>query len=585
MTIRLLPIQLANQIAAGEVVERPASVIKELVENSIDAGATDIHIEIDRGGHRRMLIRDNGKGIPQEELSLALSRHATSKIANLTDLEAIYSLGFRGEALASISSVARLTLTSKPAQQETAYSAYCEGRDMQVQVTPAAHPDGTSVEVADLFYNTPARRKFLRTEKTEFTHIQEVVRRIALAYPHIRFYLEHNGKQVHVFPAVAKADTEQSRVSYDDVQRLTSIVGQAFVKDALYFEHNHQDFHLQGWLAPPQSCRYQPDIQYFFVNGRAMRDRLLNHAIRQAYTDLLAADRVPTYVLYLSLPAHEVDVNVHPAKHEVRFHQGRQVHDFILSSIQDALQQSGFQQQPLIEHQYTAPSYDKYQQTAPQLQTREPQAQTADTVAARYTAYKHKPALSKEALANWQALLAPQSQKETSERWQFLYTLDEQWGVVAQQEKLALVSLQALQASVVRQRIEQALPLGLTGQPLLVPTQIKRPQLRQQIQKYHAHLSTLGVLLKPLKADACAIVQVPEVLRHTSVAESLDILMTLLEAQEPQVELQERSDILQWLAEQAPQPSVGGAISALWEQLKPAWYPPMIDLNWQQAVL
>lgn len=329
MSIAILPARLANQIAAGEVVERPASVIKELIENSLDAGATSIHIDIDKGGIKKIKITDNGHGIVKDELTLALSRHATSKIKDLNDLEAINSLGFRGEALASISSVSRLTLTSKPSSQDTAWQAVAEGRDMTVNIKPAAHPKGTTIEVLDLFFNTPARRKFLRTEKTEFNHIDEVVKRIALAHFEVGFLLTHNGNTVRQY-RVAKTHAQCTK-------RIAMVCGAKFIEHAIEVDCPHDNMTLSGWLAKPSFSRSQNDLCYSYVNGRMMRDKLINHAIRQAYADLLPADSYPAFVLFLELEHSEVDVNVHPAKHEVRFHQSRYVHDFIYSVCHKAL--------------------------------------------------------------------------------------------------------------------------------------------------------------------------------------------------------------------------------------------------------
>ncbi|MGL5101287.1 MAG: DNA mismatch repair endonuclease MutL [Plesiomonas sp.] len=330
MAIQILPAQLANQIAAGEVVERPSSVVKELVENSLDAGATRIDIDIDKGGAQLIRIRDDGCGINKTDLALALARHATSKISSLDDLEAIVSLGFRGEALASISSVSRLLMTSRTADQPEAWQAYAEGRDMQVTVKPAAHPVGTTLEVRDLFYNTPARRKFLRTEKTEFTHIDEVVRRIALARFDVSFTLRHNGKMVRQYRAAATQEQKE--------RRLAGICGPAFLQHAVAVEWQHAELTISGWVCSAQGSRQQNDMAYSYVNGRMMRDKLINHAIRQAYQTLLQEAEYPAFVLYLTLAPNQVDVNVHPAKHEVRFHQARLVHDFIYQAVLTALQ-------------------------------------------------------------------------------------------------------------------------------------------------------------------------------------------------------------------------------------------------------
>lgn len=331
MTIRLLPPQLANQIAAGEVVERPASVIKELVENALDAGASDIVIEVEKGGSKLIRVRDNGSGVAQDELTLALSRHATSKIHDFSDLANIVSLGFRGEALASISSVSRLTLTSKPASQDNAWQAQAEGRDMAVQVRPAAHPAGTTVEVRDLFFNTPARRRFLKSDKTEFSHIDELVKRLALSRFDVSWTLIHNGQPVRQLRAAPDAAAQQ--------KRLSALCGKAFAQQAVSIHSEYEQIQLHGWLLPAQACHSQLVCQYSYVNGRMMRDKLLGHAIRQAYAADLLPESQPAYVLYLTLPADEVDVNVHPAKHEVRFHQSRLVHDFVASALSDALAQ------------------------------------------------------------------------------------------------------------------------------------------------------------------------------------------------------------------------------------------------------
>ncbi|WP_240207672.1 DNA mismatch repair endonuclease MutL [Vibrio sp. CyArs1] len=332
MTIKILPARLANQIAAGEVVERPASVVKELVENSLDSGATRIDIDIEKGGAKLIRVRDNGKGIAKDELQLALSRHATSKIHTLDDLEAIMSLGFRGEALASISSVARLTLTSRPATQEQAWSAYAEGRDMAVKLKPAAHPIGTTLEVLDLFFNTPARRKFLRTEKTEFTHIDELLKRIALSRFDVSINLKHNGKLVRQYRA-AKTDAQTEK-------RIAAVCGAPFVRNMLKIELQHNDLKLHGWITTPEGARAQSDLQYCYVNGRMMKDKLINHAIRQSYENSLAPEQFAAYILFIDIDPHQVDVNVHPAKHEVRFHQARLVHDFIYQALSDALVQA-----------------------------------------------------------------------------------------------------------------------------------------------------------------------------------------------------------------------------------------------------
>lgn len=333
--IQLLSPRLANQIAAGEVVERPAAVVKELLENSLDAGATSIKIEIEQGGKKLIHISDNGKGISQASLPLALERHATSKITNLDDLEAVNSLGFRGEALASISSVARLELISNTENTNQGWRVVAEGRGMQPRITPAPHPKGTSLLVRDLFFNTPARRKFLRTDKTEFSHLEEIVRRMALAKPEVAFHFKHN--QQEIFSLQANQHNENG---LPNTERLSRLLGADFASQAVAVASEGVGISLKGWVGLPVNARAKADKQYFYVNGRQVKDRLVSHAIRQAYQDLLYGQRHPVYLLYLEVDPYQVDVNVHPTKHEVRFRDGNWVHSFIFSSLNKQLSQA-----------------------------------------------------------------------------------------------------------------------------------------------------------------------------------------------------------------------------------------------------
>ena len=325
MSIQQLPSLLINQIAAGEVVERPASVLKELLENSLDAGATRLWVDIDQGGLQRIRVRDNGSGIPREELPLALARHATSKITSLDDLQRVTSLGFRGEALPSIASVSRLSLTSAVAGAPSAWRVQVEGSADPGAAEPAAHPIGTTVDVAQLFFNVPARRKFLRTEKTEFSHLEEVARRIALSRFDVGMQLTHNGREVL---NLAQGDTSAARD-----QRVGSVFGQGFLEQSLHMEQEHSGLRLSGWLSLPGFARSQADLQYFYVNGRMVKDRLITHAVRQAYSDVLYHGRHPAFLLFLEIDPELVDVNAHPAKHEVRFRESRLVHDFLFRSL------------------------------------------------------------------------------------------------------------------------------------------------------------------------------------------------------------------------------------------------------------
>jgi len=328
MPILQLPDHLINQIAAGEVVERPASVVKELVENSLDAGASDLQLDIVAGGQKLMRIRDNGAGIGRDELALALSRHATSKISSLDDLEAVASLGFRGEALPSIASVARLTLCSRTADGDSAWLVEADGGTLSAP-RPAAHPPGTTVEVHDLFYNTPARRRFLRTERTEFGHIEKWVRRLALSRPDVAFTMTHNRRTVL---QLAAATTAEGRL-----QRIARICGDSFAEQAVLLEHETEGIALTGWLGLPTFNRSQPDMQYWFVNGRSISDKTLTHAVRHAYRDVLFHGRYPAYVLGITMDPAAVDANAHPAKHEVRFRDGRRIHGVVSQAVEVAL--------------------------------------------------------------------------------------------------------------------------------------------------------------------------------------------------------------------------------------------------------
>jgi DNA mismatch repair protein MutL len=329
--IRHLSAQLANQIAAGEVVERPASIVKELIENSLDAGARRITVILKQGGLQYISVQDDGLGIPAEELPLALAPHATSKISRLEDLAAISSMGFRGEALASIASVAHLQLTSRNHDVERGWTV--QGSATEDKPVPAAHPQGTTVTVQELFFNIPARRRFLRSERTEYRHCEDVVRRMALSRFDVSFVLQHNQRTVFSLPAAVDAAAQK--------QRIARLCGRTFIQHAMALEFQHGRMQLHGWLGLPEAARPQSDLQYFFVNGRMIRDRVISHALRQAFADRLYPGRHPAYILYLTLDPTEVDVNVHPTKHEVRFHQGRLVHDFLVRCVDETLHSQG----------------------------------------------------------------------------------------------------------------------------------------------------------------------------------------------------------------------------------------------------
>lgn len=329
MPIQQLPDHLINQIAAGEVIDRPSSIVKELLENSIDAGSTRIDIELEAGGVRMIKIRDNGHGIAADELPIALKRHATSKIASLDDLTAVSTLGFRGEALSSIAAVSRMSIKSRPADQEHALEVEFDCTTGELDTRPTSHAVGTTIAVTDLFFNVPARRKFLRKDKTEFNHIEAVVRKIALSAWQVAFTLSHNGKLVMNLPAVADTDNGERRVQ--------GVLGNEFLENALYFTRDADDLQLSGWVAQATFSRSQADMQFFYVNTRMVRDKTVTHAVKQAYADLMYHSRQPAYVLFLKMDPREVDVNVHPGKLEVRFRDGRRIHGFLSHTVSQTL--------------------------------------------------------------------------------------------------------------------------------------------------------------------------------------------------------------------------------------------------------
>jgi DNA mismatch repair protein MutL len=546
--IQLLSPRLANQIAAGEVVERPASVIKELLENSLDAGARRIDVEIEQGGIKLLRVRDDGGGIPADDLPLALARHATSKIRELEDLEAVCSLGFRGEALASISSVARLTMTSRTADAEQAWQVETEGRDMEARVQPAAHPVGTSVEVRDLFFNTPARRKFLRAEKTEFDHLQEVIKRLALARFDVAFHLRHNGKTVF---ALHEAPDAISRA-----RRVASVCGPAFLEQALPIEVERSGLRLWGWVGLPTFSRSQADLQYFYVNGRMVRDKLVAHAVRQAYRDVLFNGRHPTFVLFLEIDPGVVDVNVHPTKHEVRFRDSRMVHDFLYGTLHRALGEVRPEDQlaaPAAVQQMVRPSGLAAGEFGPQgemglaaqvLEQPVMQASVWRSPGAGYQAPRSEPALpAAEAQGAYREYFAPlpesqapvglpQSQGDIPPLG---YALAQLKGVYILAENaigLVLVDMHAAHERITYERLKTAMACeGLRGQPLLVPESIALSQREADCAEEHGQwFQRLGFELQRLGEESLAIRQIPALLKQAEATQLVrDVLADLLE--------------------------------------------------------
>lgn len=547
--IHLLSPRLANQIAAGEVVERPASVIKELLENSLDAGARRIDVEVEQGGVKLLRVRDNGCGIPSDDLPLALARHATSKIRDLDDLERVMSLGFRGEALASISSVARLTMTSRTADADQAWQVETEGRDMEARVQPAAHPVGTSVEVRDLFFNTPARRKFLRAEKTEFEHLQEVIRRLALARFDVAFHLRHNGKTVF---ALHEARDEVSRA-----RRVASVCGSAFLEQALPIQVERNGLHLWGWVGLPTFSRSQADLQYFYVNGRMVRDKLVVHAVRQAYRDVLYNGRHPTFVLFLELDPAAVDVNVHPTKHEVRFREGRTVHDFLYGTLHRALGEVRPEDQlaaPAAVAPVVRPTGLEAGEFGPQGEMslaanvlERPVAEPAWRPTASSGGYAPPsrpagPVGTAEAQAAYREYFAPlpdsapvslpESQGDIPPLGYALAQLKGIYILAENAQGLVLVDMHAAHERITYERLKIAMASeGLKGQPLLVPESLAVSQREADCAEEHATwFQRLGFELQRLGPESLAIRQTPALLKQAEASQLVrDVLSDLLE--------------------------------------------------------
>jgi DNA mismatch repair protein MutL len=545
--IHKLSPRLANQIAAGEVVERPASVVKELLENALDAGARKVDLDIEAGGLKKILVRDDGEGIERDDLALALSRHATSKITDLEDLEAVATLGFRGEALASISSVSRLCLSSRTESAAEGWKVSADGREMATEISPAAHNRGTTVEVRDLFFNTPARRKFMRTEKTEFGHLEEVVKRQALSRFDVGFNLRHNQRIVHgLRPAVRPQDREQ---------RVAALCGVPFMENALTIDAEASGLKLWGWVALPTFSRSQADLQYFYVNGRVVKDRLVAHAVKQAYRDVLYSGRHSAFVLYLELDPAIVDVNVHPTKHEVRFRDGRLVHDFIFRSLHKAL--GDVRPESARVDQAAAlgtPASAAAESTVSVADSDNLIRPTYGPQAAMSLHHKAPPGQSeiRETIAQYGAL-HPDNMRgrgewndasdangvtlESSQQainYPLGFAIAQLHGVfiLAQnQSGLIIVDMHAAHERITYERMKTAFYReGIKGQPLLVPLNIAVSQKEVGIaEDYGASLQQFGLVLESGGPESIVVRQVPALLIHTDVEQLIrDIFADLL---------------------------------------------------------
>lgn len=525
--IQRLDIRLANQIAAGEVVERPASVVKELVENALDAGSTRIDIDIEQGGVKLIRVRDNGDGIHVDDLPLALLRHATSKIHDLEDLEAVATLGFRGEALASIASVSRLTLSTSADASGVGHSVSSEGRDMEAVIEAAAHAQGTTVEVRDLFFNTPARRKFLKTEQTEFSHLEETVKRLALANPDVALSLTHNGRQIHGLRA-ATEELEWRR-------RLTSLCGPAFMEHAIPVQIEHTGLRLRGWLGLPTFSRAQADLQYFYVNGRMVRDRVVTHAVRQAYADVLFHGRHPAYVLFFELDPGAVDVNVHPTKHEVRFREQRHVHDFLFRSLHRVIAELKPRDQAPAESA-AAFQADGIREQAPLSLPVSNGSFTsggmmnfgAATVAENRAAYA--PAFAFQQPVAGAGMSAEQTPGETPPLGFAMAQLHGIYILAQNAEGMIVVDMHAAHERITYERLKSSLDTGaLASQPLLVPLSLaistREADLAENEQEFFLRL---GFELERMGPETVLVRSVPVILGQAR-AEALvrDVLADL----------------------------------------------------------
>ena len=532
--IQLLDSRLANQIAAGEVVERPASVLKELLENALDAGSESINVDVEQGGVKLLRVRDNGHGIERDDLPLALSRHATSKIRGLEDLEAIGTLGFRGEALAAISSVSRLTLASNVEGEAEGWQVQVEGRDMAPSVTPAGHPRGTTVTMRDLFFNTPARRRFLRTEKTEFNHLEEVFRRIALSEFNTAFRLTHNQKVIHQLPAGLDDTLRAARVA--------KLCGKGFMEQAILVDVERDGIRLHGWMGLPTFSRSQADLQYFYVNGRVIRDKVVNHAVRQAYADVLYHGRHPAYVLFLELDPAMVDVNVHPTKHEVRFREQRMVHGFLYSSLHRAIAEvrPGQDQGPAVVEEglsmpAAAPSQGSMSLSAPSGRPYSPPPSPGGSFGygqGMRQADAYGALVQRQVEEASPAVMPPASEDETVPP--LGYAVAQLHGIfilAENQHGMVVVDMHAAHERITYERLKQSWSEDkVRSQPLLVPVSLAVSSREADFADEQPEVFTrLGFVVERAGPETLVVREVPAMLRNSdSEAMVRDVLSDLL---------------------------------------------------------
>jgi DNA mismatch repair protein MutL len=546
MAIRILNPLLVNQIAAGEVVERPASVLKELLENAMDAKATSIKIELAGGGIKQITVRDNGIGIAKEDLPLALSRHATSKIYSLEDLERVGSLGFRGEALASISAVARVRLASAISDQASGFEVRAEGQLGEFKLSPCAHTKGTTVEVQDLFFNTPARRKFLKSERTELLQIEEVIKRIVMSRFDLQFVVLHQKKLLFNLPL---ATTEQ-----DQEKRIAIVCGSEFITHAIRIEAEAQACHfkLSGWISLPSYSRSRSDLQYFYVNGRMVRDKLINHAIRTAYQDILYNQRYPGYILFFSLPLGLVDVNVHPTKHEVRFQDSRLVYDFIHHALRNNLKQITPQKiiEKIPQNSYP-PISQKYpftfkEQFAAYSTLQEGAKQIADSLLEQTPLAASRLAFSEETFppAGSTPNLNPVSLGFALGQLHGLYIIAQnKWGLV-------IVEMHAAHERILYEKLKkQYHDNKLVTQKLVVPLTIQLTEREADRVEECEMFAEWGFEINRMGKNVVVIRQVPALLQSLDVAQIVkDILLSELEIGQSKPTLPYENKVLATLA-------------------------------------
>ena len=545
--IKQLPSHLVNQIAAGEVVERPSSVIKELVENSLDAGATEIQIEVESGGMKRIRIVDNGSGIAKEELTLALSRHATSKINSLDDLESIKSLGFRGEALPSIASVSRLSISSATAQGEHGWKL--DARQDSAPEPISHQSPGTVIEVNDLFYNVPARKKFLRTERTEFNHIDSLFKTLALSHPQVGLQLSHNRKTIYQLPAA----TSEPAMN----QRLARLCGSEFSSSVVTIDIAIDDLKLQGWVALPTFSRSQADMQYFFVNRRMVRDKVISHAVRQSYQDVLFHGRHAAFVLYLDLDPRQVDVNVHPQKHEVRFRNSRQVHDFLYRSLHRALAEVQPAQQ-LASPAFALNTGGLSTESAVSHQSKLDLLQ--ETSSHRYAEFAKAPSPERiqEQMASYAQLVSQNKVSDGPSNPELApplgYALAQFKGIYILAENdsgLVLVDMHAAHERIVYERLKQnAEAEGIISQPLLVPPTLNVSQSEAELVEQQGEtIALLGLNLERLSHEKIRVREVPALLKNANIEKLVrDVLSDLMEHGQSQRIQQSSNEILSTMA-------------------------------------